>query len=60
MKTNINKTILKSTFTALSLAIIVSIVSGCANPRGSSGGGMHNMGNLKNPAPMADRNMPDR
>ena len=55
MKTNTMKTTLKSTLTALSLAILAFAFPGC-----ESNGGTHQMGNIKNQSTMRDSEMPAR
>ena len=54
------KTTLKSTLAALSLAILAFAFSGCESYGGNSGGGSHQMGNIKSPSMMSDRQMPGR
>ena len=53
------KTPLKSTITALSLAILAAFaISGCANSGSGSGNGTHLMMQGKSPTLMADQSMP--
>lgn len=62
MKTRTSNTMkapLKSTITALSLAILAAIaVSGCESTGGASGSGTHLMSGAKGPYVMGDKAMP--
>ena len=60
-KTTTMKTTLKSTLTALSLAIFaVFAFSGCVSTGGSSGSGTHHMDTPKRGSTMPDSAMPNR
>lgn len=62
MKTHISHTMkapLKSTLTALSLAILAAVaISGCESTGGASGTGTHQMSGAKGPYAMGDKAMP--
>jgi hypothetical protein len=54
------QTILKSTLAALTFATLAFASSGCESAGGAPAEKTHNMGNLKSPSTMRDRDMPGR